>query len=53
MKRMTKSEYRNAKQIRTTDTQNGKEQANPVVSIIRILNFLPVSNFGFRISDFT
>jgi len=35
-----------------TEARNNDEQAKLAVSNIRILNLLPVSNFGFRISDF-
>jgi hypothetical protein len=49
---MTKSEYRNPKQIRMTEARNNDEQAKLGVSNIGILNLLLVSNFEFRISDF-
>ena len=51
---MTKSKYQNPKQIRMTKIQNSKRHV-PVgasVSDIRILDFMFVSRFGFRISDF-
>jgi hypothetical protein len=50
---MTKSEYRNPKQIGMPQIQNAKQQLRGAafVSNIRILNFVFVSKFGFRVSD--
>jgi len=50
---MTKSEYQNPKQIRMTKIQNSKQQVPVAASVsdIRILDFVFVSRFGFRISN--
>ncbi|PYL10089.1 MAG: hypothetical protein DME33_01910 [Verrucomicrobia bacterium] len=48
-----KFEYRNPKQIRMTEIHNRKKRVPVMVFVpgIRILNFMLVSDFGFRISD--
>jgi hypothetical protein len=50
---MTKSEYRNPKQMGMLQIHNPKQQIGGAafVSNIRILNFVFVSKFGFRVSD--
>ena len=48
---MSKFEYRHSKQIRMTEIQSSQCATVRVLNI-RILGFVLVSDFGFRISDF-